>query len=283
MSDATLKRLTEKVAVVTSAARGLGREITALFVAEGATVIAVDMDVAALQETARTLAVPSDPRVVARYCNIADGAAVAALFADVVQQHGRLDVLVNNAAVGSLPGDGYAAALERAARHADQLARGEIPNVFADAVLAISDSSWQRVLRVNLDGTFLCSREAVRAMIATGVAGSIVNVSSSGALSGEGPLHYVATKAAQIGMTRALALDLAPRGIRTNTICPGPMNTEMLQSIPAEAVEALRRCVPLGRVSEPHEVASVALFLASEESSYVTGQIIAANGGMYFH
>ncbi|MNG11399.1 3-oxoacyl-[acyl-carrier-protein] reductase FabG [compost metagenome] len=117
-------------------------------------------------------------------------------------------------------------------------------------------------------------------MIACGSRGAIVNIASLSALSGEGPLAYCATKAAMLGMTKCLARDLGPRGIRVNAVCPGPTRTPLMQSISAEWQQALERAIPLGHMLEPEEIARTSLFLASDESSAFTGQTLSASGGM---
>jgi 3-oxoacyl-[acyl-carrier protein] reductase len=138
------------------------------------------------------------------------------------------------------------------------------------------------VIGVNLTGAFHVCREAARTMTAAGVRGSIIQVSSTAALSGDGPAHYCASKAGVMGLTRSAARELAPAGIRVNTIVPGPTNTPMMQGIPDEWAQAIVKAVPLGRMGEPDEVARLALFLAGEDSSYITGQNLAVNGGLAF-
>lgn len=243
-------RLKEKVVVVTGAGQGMGRAIARQFAAEGATVVAVDLNEAAAQET---LSTDRGGRHLACAVNVADSTAVAQLFARVQQELGGVDALVNNAGVGSV----------------DQFA-------------AISDETWSRVMGVNLNGAFFCAREAVKVMQASGKGGAIVNISSTSAVSGDGPAHYCASKAALMGLTRCMAKELAPQGIRVNTLVPGPTNTPMMQGIPQEWADAIIAGVPLGRMAEPEDIAKVALFLVSEDSGFVTGQNVAVNGGSAF-
>lgn len=242
-------RLAGKVAVVTGAGQGMGRAIAQRFASEGATVVALDLNLAAAQESLAGLAGGH----LARAVNVGDSQAVAALFAEVQQQLGKVDVLVNNAGVGSV----------------DQFAE-------------ISDETWLRVIGVNLNGAFFCAREAVKVMQATGQGGAIVNISSTSAVSGDGPAHYCASKAALMGLTRGMAKELAPKGIRVNTLVPGPTNTPMMQGIPQEWADAIIAGVPLGRMAEPEDIAKVAVFLASDDSGFVTGQNVAVNGGSAF-
>ena len=242
-------RLNQKVALVTGAGQGMGRAIAQRFAAEGAIVVALDINLAAAEETLKNQAGQS----IARSLNVADSAAVATLVDEVVAMWGRVDVLVNNAGIGSV-------------------------DAFAD----IPDETWARVLNVNLNGAFYCARQVVRAMQKAGTRGTIINVASTAAVSGDGPAHYCASKAALMGLTRSMAKELASQGIRINTLVPGPTNTPMMQSIPQEWTDAIIKGVPMGRMAEPEDIASVALFLASDDSGFVTGQNVAVNGGRAF-
>jgi NAD(P)-dependent dehydrogenase (short-subunit alcohol dehydrogenase family) len=244
-------RLAGKVALVTGAGQGMGRAIARLFAQEGAAVVAIDLDLAAAQATLAD--VRTESACVARKLDVTDSAAVRALFDETVAEHGHVDIVVNNAGIGSV-----------------------------DTLAETPDTTWARVIGVNLSGAFYFCREAVRCMQAAGTRGAIVNVSSTAALSGEGPAHYCASKAGLMGLTRSVAREVAASGIRVNTVVPGPTNTPMMQGIPEAWSEAIVKAVPLGRMGEPDEVARAALFLASDDSSFVTGQNLAVNGGMAF-
>lgn len=272
-------KLADKVALVTGAGQGMGRAIAQLFAREGAAVIAVDIRQAAADETLALINARGD--CLARACDVADSTAVAQLFEAIESRYGRIDVVVNNAGVGSAPGDGFDKYQARLAQRTEQQMRGETPTVFADHIIDMSDDGWQRVLDINLNGAFFCARAAVRLMIKAGVQGSIVNISSTSAMTGEGPLHYCTSKAAVLGFTKCLARELGARNIRVNAICPGPTNTPMMKEISDEWAQAMIRAIPLGRIGEPEEVAQAALFLAGGDSSFFTGQTIAANGGMF--
>ncbi|WP_213308451.1 SDR family NAD(P)-dependent oxidoreductase [Paraburkholderia sacchari] len=244
-------RLAGKVALVTGAGQGIGRSIARLFAEEGATVVAIDLDLEAAQTTLSTA--PAAQQCVARKVDVSSSAAVQALFAETVERHGRVDIVVNNAGVGAV-----------------------------DTLAETPDENWAKVIAVNLTGAFYLCREAARSMKAAGNRGAIVNVSSTSALNGEGPAHYCASKAGVMGLTRSIARELAPAGIRVNTVVPGPTNTPMMQGIPEEWSDAIVKSVPLGRMGSPDEVARVALFLASDDSAFITGQNVAVNGGMAF-
>lgn len=274
-------RLTGKIALVTGAGQGIGRAIAQAFAAEGAEVVVSDLSAAAAEETLASLAGKGGAMV--GVCDVSDGQAVSQLFSEIEARFGRLDILVNNAGIGATPGDGFDKFQERLAQRTEQLQRGEVPTVFGDQIVDMTDHGFQKVLGVNLGGAFHCSREAVKLMIKAGVEGSIVNISSTSAFSGEGGIHYSAAKAGILGLTRSLAADLGPRRIRVNAICPGPTLTPALMSISEEWRQSMATNVPLGRLADPKEVASTALFLASDEASYVTGHTLMANGGSYMH
>nr|WP_298380773.1 SDR family NAD(P)-dependent oxidoreductase [uncultured Halomonas sp.] len=238
-----------KVVVVTGAGQGMGRAIVECFAKEGAQIAALDINQAAAEETAQAVG----ENAIGMACDIADSAAVKKAMAAVIERFGRLDVVVNNAGTGSV-----------------------------DEFLETPDENWARVIGVNLTGTFLCSREGARLMQQGGEGGVIINVSSSAVLSGEGPSHYCASKAGVMGFTRSIARELAPHGIRVNTLVPGPTNTPMMAGIPEDWMEQMVKAIPLGRMGEAEEVARVASFLASDDASFMTGQNVAVNGGMVF-
>ncbi len=273
-------RFSNKVAVVTGAGQGMGRAIALRLVREGARVVAVDVKEAGARETIEQAG--GDAAGVAQVCNIADSAAVKQLFAAVDETFGRLDILVNNAGIGSAKGDGFAQLLARMTERGGQVARGETPTVFPDITVDMQDEGWHGVLNVNLHGTFYCTREALRLMIRHGIKGSIINTSSTAALSGEGAPHYAASKAALIGMVRSMARELGPRGIRINNVVPGAVETPILKNVTPEWKNQMIAGIPLGRIAEPEDIAAVVAFLASDEAAMITGADIVANGGSYF-
>ncbi|WP_341643830.1 SDR family NAD(P)-dependent oxidoreductase [Thauera sp. SDU_THAU2] len=239
----------DKVVFVTGAGQGMGQAIVHHFGAAGAKVVAADINA----DAAAAAVAGFGDRGLALACNVAEPASVKAAFAAVAERFGRVDVVVNSAGVGSV-----------------------------DAFLDTPDDNWLRVVGVNLTGTFLCCREGARLMQQSGVKGAIINVSSTAAMSGEGPSHYCASKAGVMGLTRSIARELAASGIRVNTIVPGPTNTPMMAGIPDEWMQSMIKAIPLGRMCEPEEIARVAAFLASEDAGFITGQNIAVNGGMAF-
>lgn len=269
-------RLQDKTAIVTGAGQGIGRAIAQGLAAEGARVAALDLDA----ETARATADTIDGGR-GWGCNVADSEDVARVFSEVITAFGGLDILVNNAGIGQAPGDGFDLFQERLGERMAQLNRGETPTVYADHTIDMGDSGWQSVVDVNLNGTFHCCREALRAMTRSGTPGSIVNISSTSAYSGEGGAHYCATKAAILGLTRSLAQEVGPRGIRINAVVPGPTDTPAMAGIPQEWRDAMAQGVLLQRLAKPEEIARSAVYLATDDASYVTGQALCANGGMY--
>ena len=244
-------RLAGKVAVVTGAARGIGAACARRFAAEGADVVLAD--ILEEQGEATAQAIRDDGGAAAFVaCDTGDGAQGRALIERTVSRLGRIDVLVNNAGIATI----------------------------AD-FLDVTEEDFDRVLRVNLKGYFLVGQAAARAMAAAG-AGSIVNMSSvNGVMAIDTIAPYVVSKGGVNQLTSVMALALAPKGVRVNAIGPGTILTEMSGALLTD--EAARKRVlsrtPMGRIGRPEEIAAIAVFLASDDSSYVTGQVIYADGG----
>jgi 3-oxoacyl-[acyl-carrier protein] reductase len=267
-------RLAGKVALITGAARGLGAAMARRFAEEGATPVVTDLDEAACREVAAPLG--GD----AFALDVTDGANVAGVFAKVAANHGRLDVLVNNAGISGLegrPGEvqrGYDIAM---AQMASTMA-GEAPTVHNDVTERTTDDDWHRVLAVHLDGTFFCTRAAIPLMRD---GGCIVNLGSiMGTSGGAGSPAYCAAKAGILGLTRAHSRELVTRGIRVNAIAPGWIETSMTDDLgPMRPLIAAQ--TPMGRFGDVDDIAWAAVYLASDEAKFVTGQVLSPNGGWY--
>ncbi len=245
-----MRGLKDKVVIVTGAGRGIGRATAERFAEEGAVVVAADLDEAGVREVADALQARG-LRAHAARLDVADREGARAFVAAVEAEHGRIDVLVNNA------------------------------GILADATLAkLTDEQFERVLRVNLQGTFVMAQE-VAARMKPRKAGAIINASSVVALYGNfGQTNYVASKAGVIGMTRVWARELGKDGIRVNAVAPGFVETDMTRQIPPKVTEMLVAKVPLQRMAQASELASVYAFLASDDASYITGAVISVDGGV---
>lgn len=245
-------RLPGKVALVTGSARGIGRSIAELFCAEGATVVVNDVgDAAGARETLAVLEAAGGKGSVEMF-DVSEAAQVDAGVKNILEAHGRIDILVNNAGITR-----------------DNL------------LLRMSEAEFDAVYRVNLKGTFLLTKMVTRHMIRQR-SGKVVNISSVvGMMGNAGQSNYAAAKAGIIGFTKATARELASRNITVNAIAPGFIRTAMTAALPEAVQKAFEAQIPLGRFAEPREVAELALFLASDASSYITGQVVGINGGMY--
>ncbi len=266
-----MNRLEGRIALITGAARGLGARIAERFVEEGADVIVNDLSLSAAEKTARRLG----GRAVA--ADVSDPASVAAMFESVRTMTDRIDILVNNAGISGIEGDNDAQ--ERIRLRAEAMARGEEPPEELDGGIAeVTDEKWRRMLAVHMDGTFYCCRGTVPLMPD---AGAIINLGSiMGTFGRGGGLAYCAAKAGILGFTRALAHELAPRNIRVNAIAPGWIHTDMTDPL-APLHPMLEMQTPMGRMGEPDDIAWCAVYLASQEAGFVTGQTLSPNGGWY--
>jgi len=253
-------KLEGRVACVTGAGSGLGRAMARVFAGEGAAVAVNDLGLESAEQTLKEL--PGEGHL-AIAADVTDSAAVAAMFSRIADVHGRLDVLVNNAGVDRTPGDAFEKLMETGS---------QLPYM--------TDDSWKTMLAIHLDGGFYCSREAAKLMIPAH-SGSIINLSSIAGLAGMGPVHYATAKAGILGMTRSLARELGRQKIRVNAICPGAIDTPMTQKISEPILKGLTAATPLGRLGTAEEIAELALFLASDAGSFITGQAISPNGGIH--
>lgn len=253
-------RLEGKTAVVTGAGSGIGKAISELFAAEGAKVALLDINRASAEEVAGSL---SGSGHIAIAADVSDSASVASAFAEVDSAFCCVDIMINNAGVDRVEGDGFDAAM-----------RGEVQ------LLAMSDESFRRMHAINVDGVFYGTREAAKIMQREDKGGSIVSMSSIAGLAGMGLVHYASSKAAVLGFTRACARQLGPLGIRVNAICPGVIDTPMTAQVPDFALKGMIAATPLGRVGEAIDIAQSALYLGSDESAFTTGQWMSPNGGV---
>ncbi len=249
-------RIAGKVCVVTGAGSGIGRATAIRFAEEGANVLCADINLESAKETA-SLALGSGGNAIAREVDVSDSSAVDAMIDDAVHHYGSLEVLVNNAGVN-------------------------IPGVLHEVTNEVID----RTLAVNVKGQIYGCRAAIPHMLASG-GGSIINISSVNGIVSEPFLAvYSASKGASVMLTKGVALDYAKQGIRCNAICPGWVDTPINYAHAAmlgglEHVYAtIDSFQPIGRPGEPMEIANVVLFLASDESSFMTGSIVAVDGGM---
>jgi 3-oxoacyl-[acyl-carrier protein] reductase len=246
-------RLSGKTALVTGAQQGIGRAIAVALARDGA-----DIGINYLDDRKAAEAVATEVRALGRRtvlvpADVSRRAEVEAMVATVVKELGAPDVVINNA--------------------------GVFPR---STFLELQDSEWDLVLNVNLKGSFLAAQAGARAMVAAGKAGAIVNISSSAVRGDPRGVHYSASKAGVIGLTRAMALALAPHRIRVNAIAPGTTDTAQPRYGNTEEQLAARlRDTPFGRMAEPDEIARVAVFLATEEAAWVSGEVIHVNAGAY--
>jgi 3-oxoacyl-[acyl-carrier protein] reductase len=243
-------QLKDKVALVTGAAHGIGEAIARRYGVEGAKVVVNDLKLEAAQKTAQAI-IDAGGEAMAVAADVADSAQVAAMFDQIFNAHGRIDILVNNAAL-------VAPTLHILDPQADE-------------------GWWQRIIDVNLTGAFLCGRRAADWMARNG-GGVIINMSSGGASRAHrGFASYDAAKGGIEALTRAMALDLGPYGIRVNTLVPGSINTHNMDP---ETKRQRGENIPMGRVGESRDMAGPAVFLATDDAGYITGHIIAVDGGM---
>ena len=236
-------RLENKVAMVTGASQGIGRAIAETFAREGATVIAVDMN-----------KLPYEVNNIYGYeVNVTDREGIKTFFNSVIEKFGKVDILVNNA------------------------------GITRDALIQkMTEEMWDLVIDVNLKGLFNIAQLIGPHMMETGK-GSIINIASVvGEFGNVGQTNYAATKAGVIGMTKTWAKEFARKGanVRVNSVAPGYINTDMMKTVPEKVLENIRSKTMLGRLGEAEEIANAVLFLASDESSYVTGHNLSVNGGI---
>jgi 3-oxoacyl-[acyl-carrier protein] reductase len=244
-------KLAGRVALVTGAAQGIGKAVALLLARNGADIAVSDINLEKAEETAykiksigrKALAIKGD---------VANWNDVERMVELILEKFAKVDILVNNAGITR-----------------DKL------------ILRMTEEDWDAVLNVNLKGTFHCTKAVVRHM-AKQRSGKIVNIASVvGEMGNAGQANYSASKAGVIGLTKTIAREFAQRGININAIAPGYIETPMTEALPEKAKEELKRLIPMERLGKPEDVAEAVLFLVSEESSYITGQVLNVNGGIY--
>jgi len=237
--------LTGKIAIVTGGARGIGHTIATELLKCGATVVAADV----LTGTPASF----DGRTAeAATMDVTDAASVETVVTDVLARHGHVDILVNNAGITR-----------------DQL------------LMRMKREEWDKVIAVNLTGTFICTQAVLRPMMRQ-KSGRIISISSVvGQMGNAGQSNYAASKAGIIGLSKSLAREVASRQVTVNVVAPGLIDTDMTKALTEDTRKAWLSAVPLDRFGTPEDVASAVCFLASPEASYITGQVLAVNGGMY--
>ena len=240
-----------KIALVTGGAQGIGKAIALLLAQKGSDVIVSDVNLEKAEETAREIEALSR-RSMAIRANVAVLDEVEKMVQTLIERFGQIDILVNNAGI----------------------ARDKL-------LLRMTEEDWDAVLDINLKGTFNCTKAVIRYM-SKQRSGKIVNIASVvGEMGNAGQANYSASKAGVIGFTKTIAREFASRGITVNAIAPGYIVTPMTDALPEKAKEELKRMIPMERLGQPEDVAQAVFFLVSEASSYITGQVLNVNGGIY--
>ncbi len=244
-------RLKDSSALITGAAQGIGRAVAIGMAKEGANIGIADVNIEKAEiaaEEVRKLGVKS----LAIKLNVSSQGEVISAFETFTKEFGRLDILVNNAGITR---DGL--------------------------LIRMKEEDWDAVLNINLKGTFLCSKEAVKIM-SKQRSGKIINISSVVAFTGNpGQANYSASKAAVIGLTKTIAREYASRGIRVNAVAPGFIQTAMTDALPDKVKDEMKGSIPLGQFGTPDDITNAVIFLSAKESDYITGQVLHINGGMY--
>ncbi len=242
--------LKDKVSLITGAARGIGKEIALTFAREGSWVAICDINLEELKLVGNEIGALGR-KSLAQECDVRDMIKVSQMVKNVLDKFGRIDILINNAGISR-----------------DNL------------LVRMKESDWDDVLSINLKGTFNCTKAVAPSMMKQR-SGRIINVASViGIVGNIGQANYAASKAGIIGFTKSIAKELAPRGILVNAIAPGFIRTDMTAKLSEELQQKMLSNIPLARIGDPNDVARVALFLASDGSNYITGQVIQVDGGM---
>jgi 3-oxoacyl-[acyl-carrier protein] reductase len=244
-------KLKGRVALITGAAQGIGKSVALLLAQNGADIVVSDINFEKAEETAKEIE-SIGSKAIAIKVDVANLKDVERMVESILEKFGKIDILVNNAGITR-----------------DKL------------ILRMTEEDWDAVLNVNLKGTFNCTKAVVRHM-AKQRSGKIVSIASVvGEMGNAGQVNYSASKAGVIGLTKTIAREFAQRRINVNAIAPGYIETPMTEVLPEKVKEELKRLIPMERLGKPEDVAEAVLFLVSEESNYITGQVLNVNGGIY--
>jgi 3-oxoacyl-[acyl-carrier protein] reductase len=244
-------KLKGKVALITGAAQGIGKSVALLLARNGADIVVSDINLEKAEETAKEIE-SMGPKAIAVKVDVANFTDVERMVGAILDKFGKIDILVNNAGITR-----------------DKL------------ILRMTEEDWDAVLDVNLKGTFNCTKAVIRHM-AKQRTGKIVSIASVvGEMGNAGQANYSASKAGVIGLTKTIAREFAQRRINVNAVAPGYIETPMTEVLPEKVKEELKRLIPMERLGKPEDVAEAVLFLVSEESNYITGQVLNVNGGIY--
>ena len=246
-------KLENKVIVITGGARGIGFAIAEAFAAQGSVLVLIDLNQEQVERSAQAL-VEKGCKAFGYAGNVTDSAGIEELFARIVEKHGAIDCLVNNAGVTR-----------------DNL------------LIRMKEEDWQLVLDINLKGSFICTQKAFKYMMKAR-SGCIINIASViGIMGNAGQANYAASKGGIIAFTKSCAKEFASRGVRVNAMAPGFIETEMTATLHADVVASYAKAIPLQKMGTPADVARLCLFLAADDSGYLTGQTIAVDGGLTMH
>jgi 3-oxoacyl-[acyl-carrier protein] reductase len=249
--DPKEKELSNRVALITGGSRGIGRATALTLSRAGFDIVVASFELEKNEEVAAEIRAAGGEAITADL-DVTSPESVKAAFAKTIKEKGRLDVLVNNAGITR---DGLAMRMKAA--------------------------DWSLVMKINLDGAFLCIQQALPTMLRARW-GRIVNMASVVGQSGAaGQANYAASKAGLIGLTKSLAQEIGSRGITVNAVAPGYVVTDMTKVLPEEVKQKFLQAIPLGRAAEPQDIANAVKFLVSDDASYITGHVLAVNGGMY--